>query len=286
MRLGARGTVTAILIVTFLTIWGAAHGHGPFTAASPEQDARSVRLFLIVMAIPLLFLAAGLAERRTAEERFTKAFRLSPSAVAIARLSDGTFFDVNDRWLAMLGYARSEVIGRTPFDLNLYASPADREELLFRLARDETVRDFECSVRARNGELLRFSFSAGRVEMAGEACLITIARDITELKQAEESNRNFVHASRLAVVGELTASIAHEINQPLAAILSNADAATMLLESDSPPLDEIRNILADIHSDDVRASETIRHLRRLTRKHEMQVEPLNLNEVAFEVVHL
>jgi PAS domain S-box-containing protein len=286
MRLGAHGTVTAILIVTFLTIWSAAHGHGPFTAESPEQNARSIQLFLIVMAIPFLFLAAGVAERRTAEERFTKAFRLSPSAVAITRFRDAVVLDVNERWLAMFGYVRSEVIGRTVHELKIYESPADREEMMARLAREEIVRDFECSVRTKNGQLLRFSSAAGRVEMVGEACLISISRDVTELKRAEESNRNFVHASRLAVVGELTASIAHEINQPLAAILSNADAATMLLESDSPPLDEIRNILADIHSDDVRASETIRHLRRLTRKHEMQVEPLNLNELAFEVVHL
>ena len=286
MRLGARGTISAILIVTFLTIWSAAHGHGPFTAESPEENARSIQFFLIVMAIPFLFLTAGVVERRTAEERFTNAFRLSPSAVAITRLSDATVLDVNERWLAMFGYTRSEVIGRTVYDLNIYESPSVREEMLARISRDETVRDFESSVRMKNGELLRLSSSAGRVEMAGESCLISISRDITELKRAEESNRHFVHASRLAVVGELTASIAHEINQPLAAILSNADAAAMLLESDSPPLDEIRNIVADIHSDDVRASETIRHLRRLTRKHEMQVEPLNLNELAFEVVHL
>src|SRR5262249_50779090 len=109
---------------------------------------------------------------------------------------------------------------------------------------------------------------------------------ITDRKRAEEASRNLAHASRLAVVGQLTATIAHEINQPLGAILSNTDAAEMLLDQESPPLDEIRSILADIRTDDVRASETIRHIRTLARKREMHVELLNLTEVAFEVMRL
>ena len=99
-------------------------------------------------------------------------------------------------------------------------------------------------------------------------------------------SRDFAHASRLAIVGELSASIAHEINQPLGAILSNADAAELLLESESPPLDEVRKILGDIRNDDLRASDIIRHLRLLTRKQVMQMEPLDVNEVSGEVVRL
>jgi C4-dicarboxylate-specific signal transduction histidine kinase len=117
-------------------------------------------------------------------------------------------------------------------------------------------------------------------------CLISIGRDITDKKRAEEASRDLAHASRLAVVGQLTATIAHEINQPLGAILSNTDAAEMLLDQDSPPLEEIRSILADIRADDVRASETIRHIRTLARKREMQIDLLDLTEVAFEVMRL
>ena len=286
LRLGSRGTTTAILIVTFLAIWSVAHGHGPFTANSPEENARSIQLFLIVMAIPFLFLAAGIEERRTAEERFSKAFRASPDAISISRLSDGTLLDVNDHWLTMYGYQRGEVIGQTDLHLDIYPSHEDRTYLIACTAQDETVRDFEGSVRTKTGKVLRVLFSAGRVEVSGDSCLITIAQDITDRKRAEEASRNLAHASRLAVVGELTASIAHEINQPLGAILSNADAAEMLLEAESPPLDEVRKILADIRNDDMRASETIRHIRMLARKREMQMESLDLNEVAFDVVRL
>jgi PAS domain S-box-containing protein len=187
----------------------------------------------------------------------------------------------------MLGYQRDEVIGRTVFDLNIYhQSPEDRPFLIARIAQDESVRDVESSIRTKEGNMRPVLLSAERVDLSGDPCTIIITRDITDRKQAEEATRNLAHASRLAVVGELTASIAHEINQPLGAILSNADAAELLLESDSPPLDELRTILTDIRNDDMRASETIRHIRMLTRKREMQLEPLEMNEVAFEVVRL
>ncbi len=86
-----------------------------------------------------------------------------------------------------------------------------------------------------------------------------------------------LHASRLAVAGELTASIAHEINQPLGAILSNADAAEMLVESGQLERDELLQILADIRRDDLRASEVIQRLRVLLARHETERRRFDLN---------
>ena len=87
-----------------------------------------------------------------------------------------------------------------------------------------------------------------------------------------------LHASRLAVAGELTASIAHEINQPLGAILSNADAAEMLIQSDQLRRDELLQILADIKRDDLRASEVIKRLRALLARHDTERRRFDLNE--------
>src|SRR5262249_55236469 len=92
--------------------------------------------------------------------------------------------------------------------------------------------------------------------------------------------------ARLALVGELTGSIAHEINQPLGAILSNAEAAELLLESDAPSLEAIREILADIRKDDLRASEVIRRMRALLRKRELLMQSLDLNGMAGDVAQL
>jgi signal transduction histidine kinase len=87
-----------------------------------------------------------------------------------------------------------------------------------------------------------------------------------------------LHASRLAVAGELTASIAHEINQPLGAILSNADAAEMLVQSGQIQREELLQILADIRRDDLRASEVIKRLRTLLARHEVERRRFSLNK--------
>jgi signal transduction histidine kinase len=90
----------------------------------------------------------------------------------------------------------------------------------------------------------------------------------------------------LTIVGELTASIAHEINQPLGAILSNAETAEILLGSKQPHLEEVQKILADIRKDDLRASEVIRRMRDLLRKRELEFKPVDLNAVTSDVLRL
>jgi signal transduction histidine kinase/ABC-type uncharacterized transport system substrate-binding protein len=102
-------------------------------------------------------------------------------------------------------------------------------------------------------------------------------------RAVERQRFQLAHALRLAVAGELTAAIAHEINQPLGAILSNADAATMLMELPDPPLDEIREILSDIRRDDMRASEVIRQVRSMVARGETQRVALDPGELANRV---
>jgi signal transduction histidine kinase len=113
-----------------------------------------------------------------------------------------------------------------------------------------------------------------------------LTADITDRKRIEEANVRLAHVSRLAAMGELTGSIAHEISQPLAAILNNADAADMLLGSSKPPLDEVRQIVTDIRSDALRAGEVIQHIRALMRKSELTIQPFDLNQAVSDVLNL
>jgi signal transduction histidine kinase len=104
-----------------------------------------------------------------------------------------------------------------------------------------------------------------------------------------ESRRNLVamaHLDRRAAMGELATSLAHELNQPLNAILQNAGVAQMLLASNPvpPALSEMTEIIGDIRKDDVRAGEMIRRMRGLLQKHELEALPVNLNEVVEETV--
>jgi len=120
--------------------------------------------------------------------------------------------------------------------------------------------------------------------------VLTAIVDITERNRMElELQRNreeLAHVTRVSTVGELTTSVAHELNQPLGAILSNAEAAEMFLMADPPALDEVRDILADIRKDDQRASEVIRRMRSLLRKRELTPQSIEINEAAEEVLKL
>ncbi|MHA2408434.1 MAG: ATP-binding protein [Candidatus Ranarchaeia archaeon] len=115
-------------------------------------------------------------------------------------------------------------------------------------------------------------------------------RDITKRKQSEEEvsqlREEFLHIARVAAIGELTASIAHELKQPLAAIRSNAQAAQRFLTRDEPDLDEFHDILTDIIKDDRRANEVIERLRTLLRKGDFRLMELDINELIHEIVPL
>jgi signal transduction histidine kinase len=100
---------------------------------------------------------------------------------------------------------------------------------------------------------------------------------------ADQDRLRLVRASRLALAGELTGSIAHEINQPLGAILSNAAAAELILASGGDRREEVLQILADIRRDDQRASDVIRRLRVLLAKNEVERKPFELNEVLSDI---
>jgi len=103
-------------------------------------------------------------------------------------------------------------------------------------------------------------------------------RRLAAERATSQQRADYAHASRLAIAGEMTASIAHEINQPLGAILSNAETAELLLDSGVDRRDELRRIVADIRRDDLRASEVIRRLRALLARQEVQREPIDLND--------
>ena len=103
---------------------------------------------------------------------------------------------------------------------------------------------------------------------------------------ARRQQSDLTHAARLVLVGEMTASIAHEVSQPLSAILSNADAAEMLLCADPPALADVRQILEDIRRDDLRAHGIVCNLRRLLAKRELTTEIMDLNEVVSATVAL
>ena len=151
-----------------------------------------------------------------------------------------------------------------------------------------------CEVRFVEAPFLqRYAWQTAAVVLALLAQSALIAALLLQHRRrraAEQSlqtqRAQLLHASRLAVAGELTAAIAHEINQPLAAILGNAEAAEMLIETGRMSNHELRQILRDIRRDDLRASEVIRRLRTLLSGHEGERRRFDLNDVVGDTARL
>jgi PAS domain S-box-containing protein len=227
---------------------------------------------------------------RSSEELFAKSFRSSPDAIGICRQEDARILEVNDMWERLFGHSRNDAVGRTAEELGLYVRLADRDRLRERLAAGQRVREEQIEVRTRTGEIRQVTIAADTVEMGGEACFIFFIRDITERRRAEaeaqEQRLEVAHLSRVAMLGELSGALAHELNQPLTAILANARAAQRLLRLSPPDLAELRDILEDIAVDDRRAGEVIQRLRAFIRKGDMQPGHLDLNAVVTEVLAL
>ena len=119
------------------------------------------------------------------------------------------------------------------------------------------------------GEIIATAFVRKRTDAAMRRQLETLA-----------------HVNRVASLGELAASLAHELNQPLAAILSNAEVAQHLLEGHDPPVEELRAIIADVIADDERAGGIIRNMRSMLRRHDIDATPIDVNAVATEITRL
>jgi len=228
---------------------------------------------------------------RSSEERFSKAFRSSPDAIMILRRTDGRILEVNSTWERTFGYTRAEAVGRAPESLGLYPSVEDRERLERFLATASRLSDSAVELRTRTGALLQATLSADTVEMAGEPCFITFARDVTARMRAEaeaqEQRHQVAHLGRVAMLGELSGALAHELNQPLTAILANARAAQHLLGNGALDVAELSEILEDIIHDDRRAGDVIDRLRALLRKGDVKPPRcLDINEVVTEVLEL
>ena len=140
---------------------------------------------------------------------------------------------------------------------------------------------------------LRWMASHGRAECNGKANQYACAafREISRRVnlpslEAYQRRNEVAHLARVTTLGEISGSLAHELNQPLAAILANTEAAEAHLQQATPDLEEFASILADIRKDDVRASETIESMRAFLRRQELKLQPLEVGQLAHEVVKL
>ena len=425
VRFGALGASTAISIVSFLAIWSASHGHGPFSGETAEQSALSIEIFLIGVAIPLLFLAALIEERVTGENKLRESesrFQIVADAAPVLIWMSGvdklcTFF--NKPWLDFTGRSIEQELGNGWTEgvhqddfkrcLEVYTTAFDARQpfvMQYRLRRndgeyrwisdqgvprydpqgrfagyigscvdvtelvnkDQALRESEERMRVaaeainlgiwewdltkdeiwatnarralvgwpasgkialtdfvrrlhpedrdrvqqiiddaiHSGEdfdseyrlilpdgVVRWMSTRGSVQFdsAGKpARLLGISMDITARKQAEldaqRGRAELSHLSRVALMGEMSASIAHELNQPLAGILSNAAAGQRFIDRGDVDQREIRELLGDIIADSRRAGDVVRGIRGMVKKEKMACRSVDLNEVVTDALRM
>ena len=299
VRFGSCGATAAISAVAFPAILSVAHGHGPFSEKSAEQNALSVQVFLIFLSVPLLFLAAIIEERDKAEETLREREERIGLAAESANLALWTIdFRRHESWMNekgrdLFGFAPNERLSREVFLARVH--PEDRK------AVDATIENaragsktFEVEYRLLrpDGET-RWLISRGRYlrnERGQLSELMGVAMDVTaqvksnlELRlQREEMAR----LSRVALMGELTASLAHELNQPLTAIASNAAAGKRFLARGALDIQMFEELLDDIFTDARRAGDIIHGIHHLVRKGESNRQPVNPNDIIVDVLRL
>jgi PAS domain S-box-containing protein len=187
----------------------------------------------------------------------------------------------------IFGYAPDEVRAMTRIDRLLGDDLFDRADLA---GRGE-IRNLEREATSKSGARRALLIHVKEVSIKG-GTILYVCRDVTERKQAEEELRaarlDLAHAARLALVGELMASIAHEINQPLASILANASAGLLLMDARASQDEgaQLRDILTDVRAQSRRAADVIERLRALLRKRPIEFQSLDVNDVARSTLQL
>ncbi len=133
---------------------------------------------------------AAEAARRSSEEKYQRAFQVSPDAIAITRLADGTYLEVGEGFSATFGWSPEEVLGRTSPELGLWVRPEDRLRLVAAVRRGQASSGLEFEFRRKDGSRFTGLLSSSALELDGEACLLSVTRDITGRKRMEEALRD------------------------------------------------------------------------------------------------
>ncbi|MGA8748752.1 MAG: PAS domain S-box protein [Pseudolabrys sp.] len=197
---------------------------------------------------------------------------------------DGKYLTVNPAWTVSLGWSEAELLGNTSQWL---LHPDDREKTraeISQLAAGHATQRFEVRFRHKDGSYRWLSWKA----VQDQGRIYAMARDVTELKNAENKLRDVRHelsqAARRTTVAAMSAAIAHEIRQPLGAIVTNANAGLRWLNRPAPDLDEVRDTLTHIVADGHRASEVIQSVRAMFAKGDHAGTPLDTNELIRETI--
>jgi signal transduction histidine kinase len=312
VRFGVVGVCVSLLLLALVAAWGALQLGGPFVHGDSAESALSFVFFLLLNAVSLVLLAGVLGERKAAiaatreserrRQRSDELYRaiLATCEDSIAVLDcEGRIIELNETWRQRLeidpGIPPDASPGANYFScLDAWILGVESGQIASALhavlAGDKSKRRVEYS-RQTNDEKVRWiEHTIERLSRPEGGAVIMIA-DITARKTAElEAQARFqelTHLARVAAVGGLSGAIAHELSQPIGAILGNAEAGLRLMARDRTGSEDVREIFQDIVENSGRASEVIERVRQLLRPGGTAVrEPVNLSILVADVLRL
>ncbi len=153
------------------------------------------------------------------ETRFAAAFQSSPDAMLITRISDGLILDANAQFAQLLGYSLEETIGQTTLGLQLWIDPVDRDTIIAHLQTSPTLQNYEVSCRCKSGEIMIGLFSCQIIELGGQACMLSVMRDISDRKRIEQVLQT--SEARYRVLTEISPVAIFRFDAPLNCVYVN-----------------------------------------------------------------
>jgi len=226
------------------------------------------------------------------EERMRLAIEAAGFGVLVRDFARNEMW-ASDRWRTLFGFSGTERLEFEPVIQRIHADDRDALQSVLEKARSgHGVYDTQFRVVLPSGEV-RWIGARGRVEFdrAGKPAFArSVSHDMTREKEAEEEaeklRQEIAHVDRVSMMGQLASALAHEINQPLGAILRNAEAAELLMQEKSPDMEEVRAVLADIRKDDQRAGNVIDRMRGMLKRHNLDMRPVAVGDLVGEVAAL
>ena len=206
---------------------------GDLHARAPVTGPKELRHIATQLNTMLDLRLKAETKLRESEERYRTAFHTSPDAINITRLSDGIFLDVNDGFTRLVGWTREEVIGRTSRAINIWRHNEDRQKLVSAMLRDGLLENMEADFVAKDGKISTALMSAHTMTVEGVPCILSVTRDMTAYRAAEEQIRSLAFTDLLTGLPNRTMLIIRLQQALISSSRTQHQGALLLLNLDN-----------------------------------------------------